>query len=63
MFKDIVTSEGATLQAAVAFFVTFSVFLLIMIRAWRMRRENDDHVANLPLESDSETSHNHSHTH
>ena len=54
MFKDIVTDEGAVIQAGVAFFVTFSVFLLIIIRAWRVRRE-DDHVANLPLEGDSET--------
>ncbi len=58
MFKDIVTDDGAALQASVAFFVTFSVFLLIIIRAWRARRD-DDHVAHLPLEEDSETSHTH----
>jgi len=59
MFKDIITSEGAAVQAAVAFFVTFSVFFLIMIRAWSVRRTDDDRVANLPLEDDSETSHTH----
>ncbi|MBT8037030.1 MAG: hypothetical protein KJO21_05755 [Verrucomicrobiae bacterium] len=58
MFKEIVTDEGAALQAGVAFFITFSVFFLIMFRAWRVRRD-DDHVANLPLEGDSETSHTH----
>lgn len=58
MFKDIVTDDGAVLQASVAFFVTFSVFLLIIIRAWRARRD-DDRVAHLPLEEDSETSHTH----
>lgn len=59
MFKEIVTDKGAVLQASVAFFVTFSVFFLIMIRAWRVRRADDDRVANLPLEDDSETSHTH----
>ncbi len=59
MFKDIITAEGAALQAGVAFFVTFSVFFLIMIRAWSVHREDDDRVANLPLEDDSETSHTH----
>lgn len=59
MFKEIITAEGAALQAGVAFFVTFSVFFLIMIRAWHVHRDSDDHVANLPLEGDSETSHTH----
>ncbi|MCP5536477.1 MAG: hypothetical protein H7A51_09630 [Akkermansiaceae bacterium] len=59
MFKAIVTDEGAVVQASVAFFLTFSVFFLIMIRAWRVRRVDDDRVANLPLEDDSETSHTH----
>ncbi len=58
MFKGIVTDEGAALQAGVAFFLTFSVFLLIIIRAWRARRD-DDRVAHLPLDDDSETSHTH----
>ena len=56
MFKDIVTDEGAVIQAAVAFFLTFFVFFLIMLRAWRIRRKDDDRVANLPLENDSVTS-------
>lgn len=59
MFKEIVTDDGAALQATIAFFITFSVFALIIIRAWRVRRDDDDRVANLPLEGDSETSHTH----
>ncbi|MEJ6573146.1 MAG: hypothetical protein QNL39_14285 [Akkermansiaceae bacterium] len=40
MFKDIITAEGAALQAGVAFFVTCSVFFLIMIRVWSVRSED-----------------------
>ncbi len=59
MFKEIVTAEGAAIQAGVAFFVTFSVFFLIMFRAWHAHRDSDDRVANLPLEDDSDTTHTH----
>ncbi len=56
MFKNIVTDSNAALQAIIAFTVTFSVFFLIMLRAWFVRKSDDDRVANLPLEDDSATS-------
>ncbi len=59
MFKYITVDNGAFVQALIAFIVTFSVFALVMFRAWRMRSDESDHVANLPLNHDSETEHTH----
>ena len=57
MFKDIVHSDGAALQALVAFIITFAVFALIMLRAWRMRIDDTEKMSRLPLEGDSENHH------
>lgn len=55
MFKYIVIDNGALFQALVAFVLTFSVFLIIMLRAWKMRRSEADHLASLPLDNDSDS--------
>ena len=54
MLKNIVPDDGAALQAIVAFIITFAVFSLIMLRAWRMRSEDSEKMSRLPLEGDSE---------
>jgi len=59
MFKSIILDHGAAAQAIVAFVITSSVFGLIILRTWRMKKEDSAHLANLPLDSDSETSHTH----
>lgn len=53
MFKYIVIDNGALFQALLAFVLTFSVFLIIMLRAWKMRSSEADHLASLPLDNDS----------
>ena len=57
MLKNIVPDDGAALQALVAFIITFAVFSLIMLRAWRMRIDDSDKMSRLPLEGDSENNH------
>lgn len=54
MFKYIILDNGGQLQGLVAFIISFSIFGYIMLRAWKMRKEEADHLANLPLENDSE---------
>ncbi|NWK56728.1 hypothetical protein HW115_13980 [Verrucomicrobiaceae bacterium N1E253] len=57
IFKDIVLDSGGKTQGLVAFFLSFIVFSFIMVRAWRARRDDEKHVASLPLNNDTETSH------
>jgi len=54
LFKNIVLDNGGQLQGIVAFILSFSIFGYIMVRAWKMRKTEADHLANLPLENDSE---------
>ena len=54
MFKYITIDHGAFLQGLIAFVITASVFALVMHRAWRMRGEESDHLANLPLDQDTQ---------
>lgn len=55
MPKNIIVDNLAFLQALAAFILTFSIFLVIMIRAWKMRQGESDHMANLPLNDDDDT--------
>jgi len=54
LFKNIVLDHGGQLQGAVAFLLSFSIFGYIMLRAWKMRKDEADHLASLPLENDSD---------
>jgi len=53
MFKRIDFSGWEALLMA-AFFITFAGFLYFTWRAVRMKKKERDHMAHLPLESDSE---------
>jgi hypothetical protein len=59
MFKSIILDHGAAAQAILAFAITSSVFGLIILRTWRMKKEDSLHLANLPLDDDSEKQHTH----
>lgn len=50
MFRRIVIEEWHTTLAAVGFIITAGVFLTILVRTLRMKREQVDHMARLPLE-------------
>ena len=54
LFKNIVLDNGGQLQGAVAFLLSFSIFGYIMLRAWKMRKDEADHLASLPLDNDSD---------
>jgi hypothetical protein len=57
MFKHIIIDNHALIQGLVAFILSFTIFAYIMVKAWRMRKEDATHLANLPLDTDTETSH------
>ena len=59
MFKSIILDHGAAALAILAFAITASVFGLIILRTWRMKKEDSAHLSNLPLDGDSETPHTH----
>ncbi|MFN0130136.1 MAG: CcoQ/FixQ family Cbb3-type cytochrome c oxidase assembly chaperone [Verrucomicrobiales bacterium] len=56
MFRRVNPEEWIHLTSIVGFVLTFLVFLVAVIRAWRLRREKADHLARLPLESDDTAS-------
>jgi len=63
MPKNIIVDNHAMWQALAAFIVTFSVFVVIMIRAWKMRQRESDHMSSLPLgDDDASTPQKPSHT-
>ncbi len=65
MPKNIIVDNAAFWQALAAFVLTFSIFVVIMIRAWKMRKGESDHMSSLPLDDDAAadaTSHKPSHT-
>lgn len=57
MFKNIIIDNHALIQGSVAFFLSFSIFAYIMVKAWGMRSEDASHLASLPLDNDTENSH------
>ena len=63
MPKNIIVDNQAFWQALAAFILTFSVFVVIMVRAWKMRKGESDHMSSLPLDDDdSDTTQQPSHT-
>jgi len=57
MFKRLNLPEWQDILAILAFAATFLLFLVIVIRAIRMRRDKVRHMANLPLENDETSDH------
>lgn len=52
MFRRVTPEEWIQLTSIIGFVLTFLVFLVAVIRAWRLRREKAERLARLPLESD-----------
>lgn len=57
MFKRIIYEDWASYIPIISFWLTFSVFLAISLRALFMRKEKIQHMGNLPLEDDHSTTH------
>jgi hypothetical protein len=51
MFKRLALEDWHTTLAILAFFITFGTFIFLVIRAILMKKEDRDHMANLPLEN------------
>jgi len=62
MFKRIIYDDWASYVPLISFWFTFSVFLIITVRAILMKKDKIKHMGNLPLEEDdnSHTSKKHS---
>jgi hypothetical protein len=52
MFKRIAYEEWHTAVPIIAFILTFGVFLFFVVRAIRLRRDEADRMASLPLDLD-----------
>lgn len=55
MFKRIIYEDWASYIPIISFWFTFSVFLIISLRAIFMRKEKIRHMGNLPLEDEHST--------
>lgn len=52
MFKRISYEEWHAIVPVIAFILTFGVFVFFVVRALRLRREEVNHMASLPLDLD-----------
>jgi preprotein translocase subunit YajC len=53
MFKRIFHEEWTTVVPIIAFVLTFTFFVVMMVRAARMKKAKREHMASLPLDDDS----------
>ncbi len=61
MFKRIQYAEWQDILPILAFCISFLLFLLIVIRAIRMRKERAEKMANLPLAEETKTENSKNH--
>ena len=59
MFKRLEIETWLDFVPFVAFFLTFAVFLILSIRALRLRSDEAEHMASLPLDGNPNTTKNH----
>jgi hypothetical protein len=52
MLRRVTFEEWQAIITIAAFFLFFTIFLILSIRAWRMRKSEREHMSNLPLEAD-----------
>ena len=53
MFRRLAVEEWQSMLAIVSFTIFFAVFLLTLIRIWRMPRLAREHMESLPLAEDT----------
>lgn len=54
MFKRIFHEEWTSVVPIIAFAITFIFFIVMIVRAVRMRKAKRDHLSSLPLEDDEQ---------
>jgi len=52
MFKRILYDDWTTIVPVIAFIVTFTVFVVAIVRSIRMKKSTREKMSNLPLEDD-----------
>ena len=52
MFKRVFHEDWTTIVPIIAFIITFTFFVVVMVRAARMKKAKQDHLASLPLQDD-----------
>ena len=55
MFKRIIYDDWATIVPLISFWLTFGVFLAITVRALFLKKSTVNHMENLPLEEDDDS--------
>lgn len=55
MIRRVSFEEWQGIITLIAFFLFFTLFIVISIRAWRMKKADRERIANLPLESEEQT--------
>lgn len=55
MFKRIIYDDWTTIVPLISFWLTFGVFLAIVVRAMLLKKNTVNHMENLPLEDEENT--------
>ena len=61
MFKRLELETWHDFVPLIAFFITFAVFLVALVKAFRLRADQADIMANLPLDNEPATPQTHDH--
>jgi len=61
MFKRIIYDDWTHIVPIISFWLTFGVFLAIVIRAILIKKSKVKHLENLPLEDDEDSTSNSNH--
>ena len=52
MFKRILHDDWTTIVPIIAFVITFTFFVVMVVRAVKMKKSEQDHLSSLPLEDE-----------
>ena len=61
MFKRLVLEDWHLTMPAIGFCVFFTLFVIVVIWTFRMKKEKAERLAQLPLENDNQSSSNRNH--
>jgi len=53
MFKRILHEDWTSIVPIIAFVVTFTIFVVAIVRSIRMKKVTRDHLSSLPLQDDT----------
>lgn len=53
MFKRILHEDWTSIVPIIAFIVTFTIFVVAIVRSIKMKKATSEHLASLPLQNDT----------